>query len=101
MRTQAFGVVIASEDFANPSGQGTVPVFINAGASQHLLPEKAETFHEAADTPPPWHRTDVARPRPLLMLRRAEPAEEDAGRPAQLSYDPMAAGLPRESGDGS
>ena len=29
------------------------------------------------------------------------PAEEDAGHPAQLSYDPMAAGPPRQSGDRS
>ncbi|SEC32349.1 protein ImuB [Rhizobiales bacterium GAS188] len=49
------------------------------------LPETAETFHDAADIQPPnifpsisspWRSPDAARPRPLLMLRRAEPAEE-------------------------
>lgn len=41
---QAFGVLLATFPFGNPNGPGTIPAFINDGASQHLMPETAETW---------------------------------------------------------
>jgi protein ImuB len=40
------------------------------------LPEKAESSSEATGEAPAWPAPDTARPRPLLFLRRPEPAEE-------------------------
>lgn len=40
------------------------------------LPEKAESSVEAASEAPSWPTPDAARLRPLLFLRRPEPAEE-------------------------
>ena len=39
------------------------------------LPEKAEASRDPTGEAPSWPRPDAARPRPLLLLRRAEPAE--------------------------
>jgi protein ImuB len=48
-----------------------------AAVASHL-PERAETFAtcaDCADWSSPWPAADPARPRPLLMFARAEPAE--------------------------
>ena len=105
-----------------PGAEGGNPPGYAADAAQWPGPDPAAADQAGAEpgsapAPAPAPAATPKRPRGQHAARHGKPprrgrgpavedldlvpAEEDAGRPAQLSYDPMAAGPPRESGDRS
>jgi len=79
--------------FAEP---GSAPASASVPALVAATPKRPRGQHAARHGKPPRRGRG-----PAVENLDLVPAEEDAGRPAQRSYDPMAAGPPRESGDRS